>query len=124
VGIVLSGIDNESRFAPHNTAFVDLGVSSRHAGSKGGAEPKGIGSVFQTLKDLHMIRAHSQTNILPRGLNIQAAAYWGVSPGTFKKLVRLGLAPPPLKRPGLDRNVFDLFELNRAMDAARQTQAA
>jgi hypothetical protein len=84
VGIVLSGIDNESRFAPHNTAFVDLGVSSRHAGSKGGAEPKGIGSVFQTLKDLHMIRAHSQTNILPRGLNIQAAAYWGVSPGTFK----------------------------------------
>src|SRR6266851_5323649 len=32
--------------------------------------------------------------IAPRGLNIrQAAAYWGVSPGTFRKLVRLGLAP-------------------------------
>jgi hypothetical protein len=47
-----------------------------------------------------------------------------VSPGTFKKLVRLGLAPAPLKLPGLDRNVFDRFELDRAMDAARQSRAA
>ena len=63
--------------------------------------------------------------ITPRGLNIrQAAAYWGVSPGTFKKLVRRGLAPAPLKLPGLDRNVFDRFELDRAMDAARQTEGA
>jgi hypothetical protein len=46
-------------------------------------------------------------SIAPRGLNIrQASAYWGVSPGTFKKLVRLGLVPAPLKLPGLDRNVF------------------
>jgi AraC-like DNA-binding protein len=59
--------------------------------------------------------------IEPRGLSIsQASAYWGVSPGTFKKLVRLGLAPSPLKLPGLDRNVFDRFELDRAMDAARR----
>ena len=59
-------------------------------------------------------------NIPPRGLSIsQASAYWGVSPGTFKKLVRLGLVPLPLKLPGLDRNVFDRFELDRAMDAAR-----
>lgn len=63
--------------------------------------------------------------ITPRGLNIrQAAAYWGVSPGTFKKLVRLGLAPAQLKLPGLDRNVFDRFELDRAIDAARQGRAA
>ena len=65
------------------------------------------------------------SSIAPRGLNIrQASAYLGVSPGTFKKLVRLGLAPAPLKLPGLDRNVFDRFELDRAMDAARQTEAA
>jgi hypothetical protein len=67
----------------------------------------------------------SLPSITPRGLNIrQASAYLGVSPGTFKKLVRLGLAPAPLKLPGLDRNVFDRFELDRAMDAARQTEAA
>ncbi|MGY4281229.1 hypothetical protein ACVWXO_000449 [Bradyrhizobium sp. LM2.7] len=54
----------------------------------------------------------------PRGLNIrQAAAYWGVSPGTFKKLVRLGFAPSPLEIPGLDRNIYDRLALDRAMDA-------
>ena len=64
-------------------------------------------------------------NIAPRGLNIrQASAYWGVSPGTFKKLVGLGLAPAPLKLPGLDRNIFDKLELDRAMDAARGTGTA
>ena len=63
--------------------------------------------------------------ITPRGLNIrQASAYWGVSPGTFKKLVRLGIAPAPLELPEIDRNVFDRFELDRAMDDARQTEAA
>ena len=72
-----------------------------------------------------MTTARSHTDILPRGLNIrQAAAYWGVSPNTFKKLVRLGLAPAPLKLPGLDRNVFDRIELDRAMDARRQSGAA
>jgi hypothetical protein len=65
------------------------------------------------------------SNFLPRGLNItQAAHYWGVSPGTFKKLVRLGIAPQPLKLPGLDRNVFDKLELDRAMDGARADVAA
>jgi hypothetical protein len=63
--------------------------------------------------------------ITQRGLNIrQASAYWGVSPGTFKKLVRLGLAPAPLILPGCDRNIFDKVALDRAMDAARQTEAA
>ena len=56
--------------------------------------------------------------IQPRGLNIrQAASYWGVSPNTFKKLVRLGLAPAPLKLPGLDRNIFDRQALDAAMSA-------
>jgi hypothetical protein len=64
-------------------------------------------------------------NIAPRGLSIyQAAAYWGVSPGTFKKLVRLGLAPAPMRLPGLDRNIFDKCELDRAMNAARGSEAA
>ena len=54
----------------------------------------------------------------PRGLNVrQASAYWGVSPGTFRKLVRLGLAPAPLKLPGLDRNVYDRQALDDAMTA-------
>jgi len=57
-------------------------------------------------------------SIAPRGLNIrQASAYWGVSPGTFKKLVERGLAPAPLKMPGLDRNIFDKVQLDRAMDS-------
>jgi hypothetical protein len=56
--------------------------------------------------------------IPPRGLNIrQAAAYWGVSPGTFKKLVWLGILPPPLNLPGLDRNVYDRLALDAAMTA-------
>jgi hypothetical protein len=64
--------------------------------------------------------AQSRTDETARGLNIrQAAAYWGVSPGTFKKLVRLGLAPAPMKLPGIDRNIFDRIDLDRAMDAAR-----
>lgn len=57
-------------------------------------------------------------NIVPRDLNIsQASACVGVSPGTFKKLVGLGLAPSPLKLPGCDRNIFDKVALDRAMDA-------
>jgi predicted DNA-binding transcriptional regulator AlpA len=63
-------------------------------------------------------------NIDPRGLNIrQVSAYWGVSPGTFKKLVRLGLAPEPIHLPGLDRQIWDRLEIDRAMDAARRTEA-
>jgi hypothetical protein len=56
--------------------------------------------------------------IASRGLNIrQAASYWGVSPNTFKKLVRLGLAPQPLKLPGLDRNIYDRVALDAAMSS-------
>jgi hypothetical protein len=69
--------------------------------------------------------ARSKTDIEPRGLNIrQAAAYWGVSPNTYKRLYREGLAPGPLAMPGVDRNIFDRQELDRAMDAARVTEAA
>jgi hypothetical protein len=67
------------------------------------------------------MRTPPQT-IAPRGLNIhQAAAYWGVSPGTFRKLVRLGLAPAPLNLPGLDRNIWDRQALDAAMTALAVT---
>jgi hypothetical protein len=60
----------------------------------------------------------SPSTIPSRGLNIrQASAYWGVSPNTFRKLVRLGLAPAPLKLPGLDRNIYDRAALDAAMSA-------
>jgi hypothetical protein len=56
------------------------------------------------------------TSIPSRGLNIrEAAKYFGVSPNTLKKLTRLGLAPAPLKLPGLDRNIYDLVALDAAM---------
>ena len=68
---------------------------------------------------------NNPTNIAPRGLSIrQAAAYFGVCPNTYKKLYRAGLAPAPLNLPGLDRKVFDRLELDRAMDARRQSGAA
>jgi len=64
-------------------------------------------------------------SITPRDLNIrQAAAYWGVSHNTYKKLYLAELAPAPLNLPGLDRKVFDRIELDRAMDALRQSGAA
>jgi hypothetical protein len=57
--------------------------------------------------------------VLPaRGMSgRQAAAYWGVSPGTFKKMVSLGLAPPPIDLPGIDRQIYDRHEQDRAIDA-------
>jgi hypothetical protein len=63
--------------------------------------------------------------IAPRGFSlIQAAAYWGVSPGTFKTLVKRGQVPAPIKIPGLDRNIWDRTVLDRAMDAIRDGVAA
>ncbi len=58
------------------------------------------------------------TTIPSRGLNIrQAASYWGVSRGTFLKLVKLGMAPSPMALPGLKRNVYDRVALDAAMTA-------
>jgi len=52
----------------------------------------------------------------PRGLNvINAARDMGVSPGTFRKLVRLGIAPAPSKLPDVTRNIYDREAIDRAM---------
>jgi hypothetical protein len=58
------------------------------------------------------------SSIAPRGLSInQAAAYWGISPGTFKKLVREGKAPAPIRLCTKGKQIFDKVTMDRAMDA-------
>ena len=42
--------------------------------------------------------------------------------GVFFYRPLLGLAPAPMNMRGLDRNIFDKLELDRAMDAARGTK--
>lgn len=57
-------------------------------------------------------------SIIPRGLNIQqASAYWGVSPGTFKKLVREGIAPEPIRLGEKGKQIYDRVAMDRVMDA-------
>jgi hypothetical protein len=59
--------------------------------------------------------------IRPRLLTIsQVASYWGVSPNTYRKLVRDGVAPGPLPIDGLGRLLFDRQQQDRAIDALRQ----
>jgi hypothetical protein len=54
----------------------------------------------------------------PRGLSERAAAaLWGVSAGTHRKMVRLGLAPAPMNLPGIDRRIYDRQAQERAIDA-------
>jgi hypothetical protein len=61
----------------------------------------------------------------PRGMSRrQAAAHWGVSPGTFTKMVRLGIAPAPMKMPGIRREIYDRTEIDFAISAHRAIRAA
>jgi hypothetical protein len=54
-------------------------------------------------------------SIPPRALTIrQVSEYWAVSPNTFKKLVRQGIAPGPINVPGLGRLLFDREQQDRA----------
>jgi hypothetical protein len=54
----------------------------------------------------------------PRLLTIrQTASYWGISPNTYKKLVRRGIAPGPVNPPGLGRLLYDREQQDRAIDA-------
>jgi hypothetical protein len=60
----------------------------------------------------------------PRGMSgRQAAAYWGVSPGTFKKMVGLGIAPAPMTLPGIDRVIYDRNDIDVAISAQRAVRA-
>jgi hypothetical protein len=50
---------------------------------------------------------------------VEAAAYCGVAPSTFDKMVKDGKAPQPLKM--YARNLFDLRKLDAALDALSGT---
>lgn len=52
---------------------------------------------------------------------VEAAAYCGVAPSTFDKMVKDGKAPQPLKM--YARNLFDRHKLDAALDALSGTVA-
>jgi predicted site-specific integrase-resolvase len=57
----------------------------------------------------------------PRGMNvISAARYMGVSAGTFRKLVKLGVVPAPMNIPEVNRNIYDREAIDKAMTALAQ----
>jgi hypothetical protein len=59
----------------------------------------------------------NQSEFKPRLWSVrETASYWGVSPNTFKKLVREGTAPGPINAPGLGRLLFDREQQDRALD--------
>jgi len=63
-------------------------------------------------------------NIPPRALTLrQAAAYYGVSYNTFRKLTEIGAVPKPMNIPGLGRLMFDRKALDAAMDACSKGAA-
>lgn len=64
----------------------------------------------------HRVRGALPASLPPRGLSReQAAAYWGVSAGTFLKLVEDGRAPQP--KLINSRQVWDRLALDLAFDA-------
>jgi hypothetical protein len=72
-----------------------------------------------------MRRSELPAGMKPRGLNVvQAAKYWGCGQSTFKKLVKLGIAPQPLDTGDLWRNIYDIRALDAAMDASARAVKA
>ena len=64
------------------------------------------------------------SHIPARGLTLrQAASYWGVSYNTFRKMVKLGVAPPPLYIPQLGRELYDKEQQDQAIRALRREKA-
>jgi predicted DNA-binding transcriptional regulator AlpA len=60
---------------------------------------------------------------LPRGLSrVEAAAYVGVSPTTFDRMISDGLMPRPIRIYG--RTVWDLRKLDAAFAALDRTEEA
>jgi hypothetical protein len=59
----------------------------------------------------------SSKTILPRFISEdRCAQYWGTCTNTFRKFVREGIAPPPIKIPGFRNNLYDRLEQDAAMD--------
>jgi hypothetical protein len=57
-----------------------------------------------------------------RGMKTRdAAKYLGVSVNTLKKLIRIGVVPPPVRLPGVDRIIHDRFALDAVMSARAGT---
>jgi hypothetical protein len=54
----------------------------------------------------------------PRGMKTRdAAIYLGVSINTLKRMIKLGIVPPPVKFPGLDRNFHDRLALDAVISS-------
>ena len=71
---------------------------------------KGTGSTLVS-------RISKTGGILPRFISEdQAAKYWGTCTNTFRKFVRDGVAPPPIKIPGFRNNLCDRLAQDAAMD--------
>ena len=71
------------------------------------------------------MRVSLSENPQSRGMTTrQAAAFWGVHYHTFRKLVRLGVIPGPLKVPGLARPIFDRSQQEEAFNRFRNSEAA
>jgi hypothetical protein len=76
-----------------------------------GLQRSSLGTEVKTKK------AVPHAGVPPRLLNLrEASAYWGVSLNLFMKLVRAGIAPPPVNLP-VGRFLFDRHELDRAIDS-------
>jgi hypothetical protein len=54
----------------------------------------------------------------------EAASHWGVSPNTFRKMYRTGIAPGPICIPGMTKLLFDKPAHDAAIDARSGVQSA
>jgi hypothetical protein len=103
----LSPVDTGARPVP----------SSRHQRDESPLDLPPVGSPFKPYIRSPIMGNPSPVPA-PRGMNaIAAAKYVGISPGTFRKLVRVGIMPPPLNIPEIERNVFDRVQIDDAMSA-------
>jgi len=63
-------------------------------------------------------------NLPPRLMTTrEAAAHWRVCTKTFRKIVRQGIAPGPIKT-GLGRDLYDREQQDRAISALRSSEVA
>jgi len=59
--------------------------------------------------------------VMPRGLSrVRAAAYVGVSPSTFDRMIADKLMPPPIRIYG--RNIWDIRKLDEAFAALDKSE--